>query len=227
MTLLTRFAGTTISASYCDACLAREDAITEAPAVDIGSALAGIGINVRRHGSLNIWDLDDATAHAADEFVTRTIEADPLDAIDGLYLHGPTGTGKTQALASIARALIRSGYPEKRIVFDRARAFITTVQDRYSGGSVDEVIDRRRNAGVWLLDDVGTEKLTPDAFRIIEDILDHRDGHPMVWTSNLTPDELVAAWAGVTHTDRFRSRLATFRFLEVAGSDRRFSRGVA
>ena len=217
-TSATTFDGKTLHATVCADCSAKGDVDTSAP-VDSMERLAALGFNVKKHGSVAI---DDLGIRSALPFADRLLGLKKWQSMDSIFMHGTTGTGKTQAMFSIARYLIESGY-KGRIVFDRARAFITTVQDAYGGGKVDAVIESRRNAGIWLFDDAGCEKLTPDAFRIVEDILDARDGHPMVWTSNYDPDELCQRWAATADVQRFRSRLSTFRVVEVAGVDRRFA----
>ena len=199
----------------------------------VEESMERLGLNVRFHGALTLEDMSEPAGFVMETDPATLVhvwgatvnDLGPYEEGSGLYLHSEkTGTGKTQLLTSLARHMLELGYPERRIQFDRARALATTIQDAYGGGDVDAVLDRRRKAGLWLLDDVGTERHTADSFRIMEDILDAREGHPTLWTSNLSPAELSERWAEQAGHDRFRSRLAgTFRFITVTGEDRRFA----
>jgi len=213
-------------AQYCDECLEDLDTfLDERPALpgSLNSVLRRMGVNVNAHGSFGLDDdFGVAIVRDTQKFLARVWDDDEFAYQKGLYIHGSTGVGKTVLSVALLKALLEKSYPHQRVVFDRARALITEIQDTYGSGGVESVVNKRRNAGVWFLDDVGAEKPTADAFRIIEDILDSREGRPMVWTSNYSPEQLASRWAGEEGADRFRSRLNTFEFLELGGDDRRF-----
>lgn len=225
--IVTAFGGRELRSYDCDPCLREAQAGVPATARDPLIDLERIGLNVRRHGRLTLEQLEAGGAEdiaALRTWCDTVLALKPWQEVRAKYLVGPTGTGKTQRMAAMARYLLERGYPASRIVFDRGRALVTSIQDAYGGGKVDAVLDRRRKAGVWFFDDAGTEKVTPDAFRIVEDILDAREGHPTVWSSNDGPEDLVDRWADGAEvaTHRFRSRLAIFEFEKVDGNDRRF-----
>lgn len=192
--------------------------------VDLKEALEAVGVNVRRHGHLTLADLGEQPAvREARAFVGSLIRAGRWGEVDGLYLHGSTGTGKSQIAAAIARAVIDAGVSAQRIVYDRARALIQQVQDCYTTGQVDAFTARRGKALLYVYEDAGTEKLTADAYRVMEDIFDRREGHPTIVTSNLTRAQLSQRWQAFDAEGRLHSRLAPFRAVEVVGPDRRFA----
>ncbi|GMV06734.1 MAG: hypothetical protein AMXMBFR53_30090 [Gemmatimonadota bacterium] len=212
---------------YCPSCMERLEA--EAPTGELGpdvlDTLDGMGVNVRRHGQLRLDELGDSPAvMAARDFVAATLSAGTWQEVEGLYLHGPTGTGKSQLAVAVVRELLEAGIPASRIVYDRGRALITQLQDRYGTGQVDEFSERRRRARVWIYEDAGTEKLTPDAFRVIEDIFDRREGCPTLVTSNYTREVMANRWNEMEGWARLRSRLAPYRSVEMSGIDRRYRR---
>lgn len=231
------FVGRTMLPSRCEACVAEDDTAVVG-ASNVLESLKSSGFNVRRHSRATLADFSSYTFRGKgerdvrlmpiiEEWLTAVRDLKSWQEVGSLYLVGPTGTGKTSLMAAMARSLFESGYSPS-VVFVRARALIGDVQELYTPGArrgegVKAMLDKLRKCGVLFLDDAGTEKVTADAFRIIEDLLDAREGWPTVWSSNDGPDELVARWAreGIS-THRFRSRLAGFRFIPVEGPDRRF-----
>jgi DNA replication protein DnaC len=204
----------------------RVDDTLQTPATRIAKVLEEmdrLGCNVRRHGHLTLDQLRDSTAKArAQEFVKEFLRAGAYREVRGLYLWGITGTGKSQVAVSTVRTLIEAGVSSKAIVYDRARAMITQLQDCYGKSSVDAFSERRRRCKLWVYEDAGTEKLTQDAYRILEDIIDRREGHPTIITSNKNREDLAARWHEVAGWERFQSRLAPFRSAKMDGSDQRF-----
>lgn len=185
------------------------------------------GCNPWEHGRADLAGFTDpanrAAADAARAFVIRTRKAAHFAPVPGLYLEGPTGTGKTHLLVAIARELLLAPkFPRNGVVFDHAAALITEIQDAYSSSdiSVRETKRRRIEAPVWLLDDLGTERPSDDVARILTEILTLRALRPTAITSNHAPDELEAR-----HPELWRlgSRLgpAYFHRATVLGPDRR------
>ena len=189
------------------------------------ATLESIGVNLRLHGHLTIAQLSEGPANdAARRLIGEMAAAGRTGRVSGLYIWGGTGTGKSQLAVCVIRELVYLKIlNEKNVVYDRARAMITQLQDRYATGRVDEFSDRRRRARLWVYEDAGTEKLTPDAFRIFEDILDARDGHPTIITSNLNRSQLIDRWVDAASVERFRSRISIFHPIQLTGKDRRFA----
>lgn len=224
--------------TYCPACMARLDGEPldgERRPWRILEDLDALGLNVQRHGHLTLGPHAGQPAtldilggapgvEAVRRFVASVLQAGPWRATEPMYLFGPTGTGKSQAVFSAVRALLEAGVPRGDIVYDRGRAMVIQLQDRYGTGRVDEFSERRRRARVWVYEDAGTEKLTADAFRIFEDILDAREGRASLMTSNYSREDMANRWADQDGWARLRSRLGPWTAVEMGGADLRFRR---
>lgn len=199
-----------------------------APATPLEKTLAvmeKLGVNVRRHGHLSLDQLDDQKAiTSARSFITDFLKVGMYREMSGLWVYGNTGTGKSQLAVCILRDLIKAaGLTERQVVYDRGRAMVTQLQDCYGKNSVDPFSERRRKARLWIYEDAGTEKLTPDSFRVMEDIFDRREGHPTIVTSNLTRNQFSQRWEEMEGWGRLKSRLAPFKVIHMEGKDLRFT----
>jgi len=192
------------------------------PEIEGLQGLEKVGVNVRRHGKLLLADVGGEAETAGRSFIGDVLSAGKYGEVQGLFVWGGTGTGKSQFAVAVVHELLRMGVlRHHEIVYDSARRMVTQLQDRYSTGGVDEFSERRQKARLWVYEDAGTEKLTPDAFRVVETIFDAREGHPTIVTSNLSRQALAEKWAQMDVVGRFLSRLRAYRSLAMVGSDRR------
>jgi DNA replication protein DnaC len=183
-----------------------------------------------RHMTLDSFDPSgsgQAPLSAARDFVREVLEApDDYPAVRGLYFHGDTGPGKTHLAVGVVQALLAEPRirPEE-IVFDRADELILRIQATYGTREsvFQAVLDRRFDAKLWVLDDLGTERPTDESARYLTLLLARRELRPTLITSNLHPTELAKRF---TEFNRAESRFGPryFRVLPVAGRDRRFDR---
>lgn len=195
----------------------------------IRELLHEIGANPWEHGhaSLDNFDPGDSpkALGAARDFAAAVQNAGKYDPVRGLYLWGETGPGKTHLSIGVVRWLLENDYPTKWIVFDHAASLIAKIQDTY--GRKDErtmnVLEKRVNAGLWILDDFGTERASDDVIRHMTVIFGERAMRPTLVTSNLSPERLEQERPELM---RVLSRLGPkyFRTVEVKGRDRRFDK---
>ena len=218
--------------SLCLACEDEDAASHKAPTQRVESTedwLLALGVNTRKHGRATVDNFDPAdspkAALAAREFVVEVQESRVHDRVRGLYLvSSEKGTGKTHLAVAIMRA-VHERRPDVSVLFDPADRLITKIQDSYGTGTTDSLIEARRKAGLYVLDDLGREKDTTDALRTICTILDEREGAPTVITSNHVPHDLGARHSDADLWARVASRLGdeVYRYVAVEGRDRRFA----
>lgn len=215
---------------------AEEERLRRERAERIELLLDQVGVNVRLHGRCTLeegpeirvqFDTSDSgpvPLEAAQSFLTECLEAGRWDPVRGLMISGSdTGAGKSHLAAAITRGVLLDPHIDPReVVFDHAGRLITEIQDTYGTGQTSRLLGRRERAALWVLDDLGAEKASEDAQRIIYGLLHAREAHPTVITSNYLPDELAGAWRNQDGWARISSRLGQFRVVKVRGRDRRF-----
>lgn len=190
--------------------------------------MADAGVNAWEHGcsSFDNFDVGESTfrpVEYARQFAEAVLGAKKFTPIRGFYLWGETGCGKTHLAVAVVRHLIQGDYLAQRILFDHAAQLIARIQDTYGRkeASTMDVLEKRFDAGLWVLDDLGTERATDDVVRHLNVIFAERAMKPTLITSNFSPARLEAERPELM---RVLSRLGPkyFRVCEVKGRDRRF-----
>ena len=105
----------------------------------------------------------------------------------GLLFWGSVGTGKTFAAACIANALLERKIPVMMTSFVKLIALIESGRERDSS-----ILERIGKAKLVIFDDLGAERNTAYALEKVYGIVDarYRQKLPMIFTTNLTPDEM-------------------------------------
>lgn len=168
----------------------------------------------------------------------RYLNAEPRpDLIEGAYLYGKTGRGKTHAACGAIRAFIEAhvfeveGYWVQQgpvAKFVNVPDWFWQMKDTYSGnGREQEVFDRYADADLLVLDDLGKGSKSEWAVERLYMLLDHRCNEelPTIITSNYG----LAKVAGMLTTDEDTLQAIASRALltcngngiEVTGEDRR------
>lgn len=135
-----------------------------------------------------------------------------------LILHGDCGTGKSYAAAAIVNALLDRGFTA------RFTSLSIIERELWDCKSKSEVYDSLSRCDLLVLDDLGVQRNTEYMNEILFNVLDDRlrHGKPMIVTTNLTPEDIIAPKE--LEMRRIMSRLceksAAFK---CEGKDRRMS----
>jgi chromosomal replication initiation ATPase DnaA len=136
---------------------------------------------------------------------------------DGLFITGPTGTGKTYLAAAIVRRVITAG---RSIKFLRAAELYTRIRMTFKDPEASEelVLGEYVEVPLLVLDDLGSGNFTDFERRCTLELFDQRlnEKRPTIVTSNWSIQQI-----GEKMDDRIASRLSTFAVLELTGADRR------
>ncbi len=154
-------------------------------------------------------------------FVDRIDEK--LDAGQGLWFVGPTGTGKTTLAMLVAQAALKAG---RSVAIYSLPRLLNEIRDTHRAEhSHLELLDRLTAVDLLHIDDVGAERTTEWVLEELYSIVNARyeDQRSMVITTNLDHDQLSAQIS-----ERTVSRLTEMCLqLPLHGHDRRLELGIA
>jgi len=99
-----------------------------------------------------------------------------------LWLHGPTGTGKTH-IASVAAILWSLAYDVVPVYANWAIR-LAEIKASFNGWTGVSHLEEEQRAGVLVLDDLGAERVTLFNLEMLYGIIESRRGLPTIITSN-------------------------------------------
>lgn len=124
----------------------------------------------------------------------------------GIYIYGPTGTGKTYLMGCIYNYFKQNGKEPAILYYPE---FIRKIKSKISNNSYDLYIDLIRDEEILIIDDIGAENIT-EFIRdeILGPIINHREAEklPTFFSSNLSIDDLAELLSnGKTTVDRTKA----------------------
>ena len=144
----------------------------------------------------------------------RRVLAEPGTRYNPLFVHSPTGMGKTHLLNAVGNAFLEAR-PGARVSFESTEEFTEELITAIQEGSLPRLRARYRSADLLLLDDVhalaGRERTQEEFFHLFNEL--HARKRQIVLTSDRPPGEL----EGVER--RLVSRFAGGLVVEIAPLD--------
>jgi chromosomal replication initiator protein len=132
---------------------------------------------------------------ASNELAVRAADAvivEPGRRYNPLFIHGPSGVGKTHLAHAIGNSLVESSGGAMRIACVSAQAFMDELIDALQEGSVNRWRARYRAVDALIVDDVqfaaGKERTQDELFHVFNAL--HSDGKQLVFVSDRPPKAL-------------------------------------
>lgn len=163
-----------------------------------------LGVNIR----VRMSQVIEALKIYAEEFSPTESES--------LILMGNAGLGKTHAALAVAGIVLNKGYD---VIYVSSSDFFGKIENaRYDfQGDAETLIRTAAMADLFILDDLGTEYVTPYFLTTFYSILNNRiEAHkPTIVTTNITDGALLEK----RYTEKIASRLAAFMSFDFIGRD--------
>ena len=141
---------------------------------------------------------------------------DPGKRYNPLFIHGPSGVGKTHLANAIGNEIINASGGAALVACVSAQQFMDELIKALQEGSVDRWRARYRGADALVLDDVqfvaGKERTQEELFHVFNAL--HNEGKQLVFASDRPPRQLDGL------EDRLRSRFEGGLVVEVQPPDR-------
>lgn len=148
---------------------------------------------------------------AADDIV-----AEPGKRYSPLFIHGPSGVGKTHLLNAVGNELVNGSGGASAVACVSAQSFMDELIEALQEGTVERWRARYRSADALLIDDVqfvaGKERTQEELFHVFNAL--HAEGKQLVFCSDRPPRELDGL------EDRLRSRFEGGLVVEMQSPDR-------
>ena len=159
--------------------IVRRAQVGEMPPAGPSSAFSRAGFEVSPSNQLAV--------KAAD-----AVAQEPGSRYNPLFLHGPSGVGKTHLANAIGNEIIEASGGAIAVSFVTSQAFIDELIEALQDGSIERWRGRYRSAGALIIDDVqfmaGKERTQEELFHVFN--LLHKEGKQIIMTSDREPKEL-------------------------------------
>jgi len=137
----------------------------------------------------------------------------------GVYVYGPTGTGKTYLMGCIYNYFKQNGKEPAILYYPE---FIRKIKSKISNNSYDLYIDLIRDEEILIIDDIGAENIT-EFIRdeVLGPIINHREAEklPTFFSSNLSIDDLAELLSnGRTTVDKTKALRIVERIHSLSAS---------
>src|SRR5438105_1283934 len=161
-----------------------------------------------------LTDIASAVAQHVESWKARFSE--PGKRYSPLFIHGPSGVGKTHLMNAIGNELVDGSGGASAVACVSAQVFMDELIEAMQEGTVERWRARYRSADALLIDDVqfvaGKERTQEELFHVFNAL--HSEGKQLVFCSDRPPRDLDGL------EDRLRSRFEGGLVVEMQSPDR-------
>ncbi|MEM0896986.1 MAG: chromosomal replication initiator protein DnaA [Verrucomicrobiota bacterium] len=155
--------------------------------MDVVRSLRRAGLNNRYRFDTFVVGANTEFAHAA----SASVGERPAHSYNPLFIHGPTGLGKTHLLHAIGRTILINN-PKAKVIFVTSETFTNEFIDALANDSLTKFRNRYRRADVLLIDDIqffgGKERSQDEFFHTFNTLTDGR--RQIILTSDCPASEI-------------------------------------
>ena len=152
----------------------------------------------------------------------QAVAANPSGAYNPLFIYGPSGLGKTHLALAIADAVLEGGHD---VLYTSSAALAARLgREHFDYNSGDEWLTACQEADLLIMDDLGTEYITPLTISVLYELINTRmlTERPTIYTTNITDQSVFAA----RYTEKVASRmLGGCKMFMFMGDDQRMKQG--
>ena len=152
----------------------------------------------------------------------QAVAANPSGAYNPLFIYGPSGLGKTHLALAIADAVLEGGHD---VLYTSSAALAARLgREHFDYNSGDEWLTACQEADLLIMDDLGTEYITPLTISVLYELINTRmlTERPTIYTTNITDQSIFAA----RYTEKVASRmLGGCKMFMFMGDDQRMKQG--
>ncbi|MDQ6831041.1 MAG: DnaA/Hda family protein, partial [Gemmatimonadota bacterium] len=171
----------------------------------------GAPVRNMNRASFEVGLSNQLAVHAADAVV-----ADPGKKYNPLFVHGPSGVGKSHLVNAIGNNMVEASNGKMTVAYVNAKEFVDEVIQALQSGTIERLRARYRAADALILDDIqfasGTERAQEELFHVYNSL--YSRGKQIIVASDLAPKALEHL------EDRLRSRFEGGLVVQIKEPDR-------
>jgi chromosomal replication initiation ATPase DnaA len=182
----------------------------------VGRAMSG---EMPPSGPESAFARGDFEVGASNQLAVRAADAvveTPGKRYNPLFIHGPSGVGKTHLAHALGNELVNGSGGAMRVACLGAQAFVDELISALQDGTVERWRNRLRAADALVIDDVqfvsGKERTQEELFHVFNALV--AEGKQLVFTSDRAPKEMPEL------EERLRSRFEGGLVVEIQAPDR-------
>lgn len=144
-----------------------------------------------RDATIKMYSPKNESQEAAKQAAIQFVQDFDPDVPKNMLMFGPYGVGKSHLARCMSRGAITKGYSSIFIPVPKLLRKLRGTYDDNSEFTEDQLVTALETVDLLIMDDIGAESDSKYAKDRVFDIVDSRQGKSTIYTSNLTPEQLL------------------------------------